>query len=597
MKTFNNIPFPIDKKDPNYQLVKTRIKTLINQLFGGNKGKQVGDRYILTVDFGWAKEVHIWLEPKDVDRISIGVFPCNTKRQASILFSRKDPLHWIGQHKLGHYDIDLKCFVQFYTNFGSSKAWIDLDTNAALSSTHTPYGFYKYVRRWKKNEWNTFDQDFSKIIQNWKTRKGWDGRESFLEQFENKRRNTFNVSFPFLVTAKIPYNEIQELDQNPSDLIKHIESIIEDLRKMIDQKRKKKARICWNDNEWVMPSGALGKSSLAQSFEKQYGYGHEEWLFDFDKTIDGWQYGFLTPIYQHHKTYEEATFDVTLYAINAETKTSYWIGEIRNLEVITTDQYEKALAKYKENSWINEMKVQIAQVGGNPDGIENWMKEQMLFNVRFKKEWSIIYENPIPDRQTTDLNEKRYKLYNTSIKDTEAIQTAKSVGFDFHNTGNHGERSQKERTTIERIAQKKELELTHNKLSDSFLTYLQEKHSQEKVKRECRAFGQNRIDIVQHLGGNEYIFYEIKTYNDLLYSLRMALGQLLEYAFYKEESHKVVKELVLVSNQEPDQSFEEYLYRLNQVISIPISYMHFDLEECEVKEFLQLDSTETEIMN
>ena len=59
---------------------------------------------------------------------------------------------------------------------------------------------------------------------------------------------------------------------------------------------RRMARICWNDNGWVFPSGRLGKSKDKKSHEGKYGYGHEEWLMDTSKLINGYNYGFLEPI-------------------------------------------------------------------------------------------------------------------------------------------------------------------------------------------------------------------------------------------------------------------------------------------------------------
>ncbi|BCV27179.1 hypothetical protein [Shewanella algae] len=56
---------------------------------------------------------------------------------------------------------------------------------------------------------------------------------------------------------------------------------------------KKIARICWNSNGWITPSGRPGKSSNKDSYEYQNGYGHEEWLLDTTKIIDGYHYGYI----------------------------------------------------------------------------------------------------------------------------------------------------------------------------------------------------------------------------------------------------------------------------------------------------------------
>lgn len=59
------------------------------------------------------------------------------------------------------------------------------------------------------------------------------------------------------------------------------------------------SKLCWNTNNWQYPSGPTGKSADRKSHEYKFGYGHEEWLFDFDKLINGYHYAFLQPVNKH----------------------------------------------------------------------------------------------------------------------------------------------------------------------------------------------------------------------------------------------------------------------------------------------------------
>jgi len=63
------------------------------------------------------------------------------------------------------------------------------------------------------------------------------------------------------------------------------------------------ARICWNTDRWIKPSGPLGKSKNHDSYEFNYGFGHEEWLLDTTKLINGYHYGYLQAIGQHREKY------------------------------------------------------------------------------------------------------------------------------------------------------------------------------------------------------------------------------------------------------------------------------------------------------
>ncbi len=146
---------------------------------------------------------------------------------------------------------------------------------------------------------------------------------------------------------------------------------------------KRVARITWNDYGWIMPSGPYGKSEHKDSHEAIHGYGHEEWLFDTSKIIDGYHYGFLEPVRKEQDAYIGKNYNVWLYTINGVTKKRFWVGEIENLIVIDNAEASNTMKKYFENGWLEEMEEQIKASGANIRGFSNW-KGIDLFNVKFK---------------------------------------------------------------------------------------------------------------------------------------------------------------------------------------------------------------------
>jgi hypothetical protein len=154
---------------------------------------------------------------------------------------------------------------------------------------------------------------------------------------------------------------------------------------------KKVARLTWNNNGWVKPSGRRGKSTTGGLHEAIHGYGHEEWLFDKSKDINGFHYGFLEPIRRHQNAYVNKTFDVLLYSINGITKKRYWVGNIQKLIVIGTREAKEIKGIYEKNGWIKEMEEQIKMSVADQKGFSNW-DELDLFNVKFKFDDCIIYD-------------------------------------------------------------------------------------------------------------------------------------------------------------------------------------------------------------
>lgn len=126
---------------------------------------------------------------------------------------------------------------------------------------------------------------------------------------------------------------------------------------------KKVVRICWNTNKWAFPSGPLGKIKSLKAYENQTGFGHEEWLFDLDKLVNGYHYGYLQAIGGRRNTYIGQKFDISFYSINTSSSERWWIGRVKELIVVDGNESIEVLKIYKHNGWYDEMVFQLTNVG------------------------------------------------------------------------------------------------------------------------------------------------------------------------------------------------------------------------------------------
>ncbi|HHT9138408.1 MAG TPA: hypothetical protein ACFYEK_14340, partial [Candidatus Wunengus sp. YC60] len=153
---------------------------------------------------------------------------------------------------------------------------------------------------------------------------------------------------------------------------------------------EKISRICWNDYGWQRPSGRDGKSKNKDAYEYKVGYGHEEWLLDTEKLIKGYHYGYLQPVGKAWDKYQGKTFNISLYSINDDTRERWWIGTIRNAQVVSPEESKEILGYYKEKGWLQEMIEQIKNV----DGDEKDFGENAQFaftNIKFKPgDWQLL---------------------------------------------------------------------------------------------------------------------------------------------------------------------------------------------------------------
>lgn len=340
---------------------------------------------------------------------------------------------------------------------------------------------------------------------------------------------------------------------------------------------KRIARLCWNDNGWVMPSGTYGKSEHEGSHEAKHGYGHEEWLFDVSKLIDGYHYGFLEPIRKQQDAYANNVYDVWLYTIDGETKKRYWVGEIRNVKVLDKDQADAVKDEYIKRKWLREMEEQIKASGANPKGFSNW-KGVDLFNIRFLPS-SIKLNDPyfeIPKNHPIS-EQSRYSF--AFFKDEFMLSQEDEDGFIFTPSKDDGDDQNGRPTTKTYVREPRAVEIVylHKAISKNLTKELRKKYGGENVAREHKAgYGANRIDIVVR-DENDLIFYEIKTYPTVKTSIREAIGQLMEYSLWKNEK-KASRLIVVTQPQEDFENARTYFKHLRDTYNLPLYYQTYDFE-------------------
>lgn len=338
---------------------------------------------------------------------------------------------------------------------------------------------------------------------------------------------------------------------------------------------KKISRICWNTNNWVKPSGKEGKSKNVdkngeKAFEYENGFGHEEWLFDLEKEINGWHYSFLQSINHFRcKTgkYIGEVFDISLYTINSKTKEKFWIGEIHNVHVIGFDESIEILNTYKQNKWYDEMTEDLKNVDATYTELIN-INEKDFFNIKFKIDDVDLLEEPqLISEEDTAISSFYYILIN---KISEPLLVDYSDGnFRFKPGINP-----KKQTTYKQFQKSfKVINLEHNITQVLLYNHLCDIYGPDSVGTENPTGYGARIDVVVK-NVDKIIFYELKTGYDLLSNIRVALTQLLEYCFYPNK--KNADELIIVSLLPTNKKIDSYLRLLSDKIGIPIYYKQFD---------------------
>jgi len=342
------------------------------------------------------------------------------------------------------------------------------------------------------------------------------------------------------------------------------------------------ARICWNTKGWRKPSGAMGKSKYKKAFEHRFGFGHEEWLLDTTKLIDGWHYGWLQPIGLHRKKYVGQTFNISLYSIDGDTRDRWWVRRISDVVVTAPETSSDVYLRYKKEGWLEEMEEQlrgVRAVGTAGRAIDEFRrtKPEEFVVIQFRPDSLDPRDDPMRfSKRDRAVRSKYYILLNQT-------QTPKLLGDEKEFTFVAGHRERKGAATFTYEGHSAEIDLVQNRMQGAICRCLSNTYGETNVGTEVGTYG-SQIDIAVRDGDGRFIFYEIKTSYSLRLCIREALGQLLEYAYYPGTVN--AKKLVVVSDKAITLEAEQYLDTLRKRFGLPIHYQRYDPEKEALEETL-----------
>jgi len=120
-----------------------------------------------------------------------------------------------------------------------------------------------------------------------------------------------------------------------------------------------------------------------------------------------------------------------------------------------------------------------------------------------------------------------------------------------------------------------EFEFLHSAIQDDFYLFLKKAFPLDKIVKEAFISGINRrIDIYHERENGTQIIYEVKSYNNLETSIKIAIGQLLEYAYYPDRKSRF--QLIVVSHKQITIRLKQYIDNLNNLLGINLGVIFFD---------------------
>jgi hypothetical protein len=324
---------------------------------------------------------------------------------------------------------------------------------------------------------------------------------------------------------------------------------------------RKITRLSYNSDGWRKPTGDAKKLEVGGTYNQEYGFGHEDWLFRDEWTIAGWRYAFLQGVNKSLPRLVEAgePLDVTLFTVQPDKRRRY-VARIRDMECLSDAQADDALSEFKKRGWLDAMLHEIERAGGVPGALGNARFARHILNVRFRLENVTHFRNTAfvgSDDPVMNLN--RYLLYEMPQLKAEISDERKA------RTGSEELPDPKSY----RRASSGPVQVTpeHAEMQKRLMTELRTEFPKPtRIVRE-----ENFVDVLVETETDVYL-YEIKSDLSPLTVLRQAIGQLLEYSYRRRYATQKSVHLVAVGRNSLTASATAYLYDLQQRYALPLEY-------------------------
>jgi len=338
----------------------------------------------------------------------------------------------------------------------------------------------------------------------------------------------------------------------------------------------KYCRICWNTRNWRLPSGDARLFELGDSYVAEYGFGHEEWLFNFEWLLSGYdpddqheyKYGFLQPINKYRGSYVGQTFSILLYTVDP-SQTTRAVACINNAYVPDAGELSWVLERTREKGWLDLMRQHLRELDISDEPFAS-PKPSSIANIRFMPE-NVMFCNPMivlaPPHKATSIH--RYQPLDWDDRFQLPMSPSNTdLLLEYDREDNSPDRSEAERT---RPAQPSTVvDPQHSILQNRLRNVLRVRYGMNSVKME-RGF----VDL-KLVEPGRVTFIEIKMERTVKNCIRLALGQLIEYAHYP--NLQKANGLLVVGDATPSESDVIYLQFLRDTYKLPMYYAQWSWE-------------------
>lgn len=333
---------------------------------------------------------------------------------------------------------------------------------------------------------------------------------------------------------------------------------------------RKICRVCSNTAQWQRPTQKEWENP--KSYPGIYGFGFEEWINRSEWVLSGygsltgeWRYAHLQGMYTKKNKYIGEAAEILLY-VKYNNMPAIAVGAIKKAFVIDEQEATWVAHEMISRGWLSTMHQEVKAISGNTDGLPplSWKKPTEVWksiyfaNIRFKQEDLEIFDI----RENIDI---KAFYYDVALNWDEKIKVAKQniSGKTVEDVDSISESIRHTREITGKSYAPRQAPI-QKQLVIQLSNYL--RHSGAKV-----TFEDNRVDVKIYCPDNTITFIEIKPADTALQSIRLALGQLLEYSHYP--SDKRADRLVIVGERECNHEDIQYIDYLNKTYGFSLRYL------------------------
>jgi len=315
-------------------------------------------------------------------------------------------------------------------------------------------------------------------------------------------------------------------------------------------------RLCWKRR----PTGEARRLET-DSYVAEHGFGHEEWLFNQEWTLDGKRHGFIQGLNSSRATYAGQTVALQLYT---RRPSGLWckVASIPSAYVLTNSETAEVAVEMRRRGWLASMQADLVKLGVKP-GLLARASAPELSNIRFTPDVVELLDPPEPfsDQVTFGSKYRRYsafKLAGRNLLSTARLRAGRRPA-------SHPKPTQvRQRRGIPATS----LDPKHDRLQNAVYEFLFGNYSQVESEADW-------VDLRATVAGRQYLF-EIKAASTAKRCIREALGQLVEYTHYPDRDRN--SPLVVVGDAKLSEADRIYLALLRRRYSLQIQYARWDWE-------------------